>query len=287
MWCYESFDCPLVSYSGGKDSLALLLLAVDVCAPLGIPVHVAFIDEEFVPSRTLEFVKWTFYESPFKNQIVPHWFCWQMDSEIYCAGSSRQVIQWGADRSGWLREPPEGALMDRGHVYDIFSPDAPLSRLFAGKSVISLLGVRAGESLTRMSAVRACAASKKFPPFVRKGQVHSVFRAVPLYDWHQNDVFKFLAEKQIINPIYYEMMCAGKTLRTDTPLHGRRCNIAAFKKIDPAFFERLCELFPEVHAAALYNQETKPLLESRQFGVGEIWPVLAWALGLRRNRTEK
>lgn len=261
LWCYESFDCPLVSFSGGKDSLAVLLLTLEVCRPLGIKPHCLFIDEEFVPTRTLDFVKWVFYESEFASQIIPHWLCWQMESEIYCAGQTETVIQWGAKRKGWLREPPAGALMDRENVYDIFSPDAPLARVFTGKSIVSLLGVRAGESLARLTTVRHSAGSGTHPCFIRKGQTPGVYRAVPLYDWLTNDVLKFLSERNIINPIYYEMLCAGKQLRTDTPLHGRRCNIAAFKKIDPPFFDRLCKLFPQVHAAALYNESTKPLAE--------------------------
>lgn len=180
LWCYESFDCPLVSFSGGKDSLAVLLLTIEVCQPLGVKPHVVFIDEEFVPSRTLDFVKWVFYDSEFSNLIVPHWCCWQMESEIYCAGETQTVIQWGARRKEWLREPPAGALMDREHIYDIFSPDAPLAVVFRGKSVVSLLGVRAGESLARLSTVRHCAASKLHPCFIRKGQVASCYRAVPI-----------------------------------------------------------------------------------------------------------
>jgi predicted phosphoadenosine phosphosulfate sulfurtransferase len=218
-------------------------------------------DEEFVPTRTLNFVKWVFYDSDLSRHIIPHWLCWQMESEIYCAGETETVIQWGKNRKGWLREPPPGALMDREHIYDIFSPDAPLAMLFSGKSIVSLLGVRAGESLARLTTVRHSAGSLTHPCFIRKGQTAGVYRAVPIYDWLTNDVLKFLAERNIINPIYYEMLCAGKQLRTDTPLHGRRCNIAAFKKIDPQFFDRLCKLFPQVHAAALYNESTKPLLE--------------------------
>jgi predicted phosphoadenosine phosphosulfate sulfurtransferase len=261
LWCYEAFDCPLVSFSGGKDSLAVLMLAIEACTPLGIRPHACFIDEEFVPSRTVDFVKWVFYESPFANLIVPHWFCWQMDSEIYCAGTSETVVQWGKDRKEWLREPPPYALMDQTQVYDIYSPDKPLAKIFPGKSVVSLLGVRASESYARMKTVCQSAKSKDFPCFVRRGQVPSVYRAVPLYDWQTNDVLKYLSERNIINPIYYEMLCAGKALRTDTPLHGRRCNIAAFKKIDPPFFDKLCQLFPNVHTAALYNAEVKPLKE--------------------------
>ena len=261
LYCYESFDVPLVSFSGGKDSLALLMLAIDTMSPMGIKPHVCFMDEEFVPSRTIEFVRWVFFDSPFAHLIVPHWFCWQMDSEIYCAGQARTIVQWGKDREEWLREPPPYALMDRKNVYDIFSPDAPLSRIFQGLSVVSMLGVRASESLNRLATVRHCASSKTAPCFIRGGQIDSVYRAVPMYDWQTKDVLKYLAERNIINPIYYEMLCAGKALRTDTPLHGRRCNIAAFKSIDPPFFDKLCRMFPEVHAASLYNNETKPLAE--------------------------
>lgn len=244
-----------------------------MCSPLGILPHAIFIDEEFVPNRTLSFVKWVFYESEFSRSLIPHWLCWQMESEIYCAGESRTVIQWGQNRKEWTRTPPNGALMDREHVYDIFSPDAPLAMLFEGKSIVSLLGVRAGESLNRLTTVRHSAGSHDHPCFIRKGQTPGVYRAVPLYDWLTNDVFKFLGERNVINPIYYEMLCAGKQLRTDTPLHGRRCNIAAFKKIDPPFFDRLAKYFPEVHAAALYNNETKPTIEivnlySKKYGKG-------------------
>lgn len=261
LWCYESYDCPLVSFSGGKDSLAVLLVAVEVCRPLGIKPHVYFMDEEFVPTRTLDFVRWVLYESEYAGHLIPHWLCWQMESEIYHAGSSRTIVQWGKDREEWLRPPPKDALMDGEHVYDIFTPDEPLAKLFAGRSVVSMLGLRSGESLVRMSTLRRSAGARHHPAFIRHSKCPQVHRAVPIYDWHTNDVLKFLLGRRCINPIYYEMACAGKTLRSDTPLHGRRCNVAAFKKIDPQFFDRLVALFPEVHSAAIYNESVKSLKE--------------------------
>ncbi len=159
LWCYENFDIPLVSFSGG----------------------------------TIDFVKWVFFDSPFAHLMVPMWCCWQMDSEIYCAGQSRTVIQWGPGRE-WLRQPPDYALVDPDHVYDIFSPDKPIANIFPGKSVVSMLGLRASESLARLTTIRHCARSRNFPCFIRRGQVESVCRAAPLYDWQTNDVLKYLSE---------------------------------------------------------------------------------------------
>ena len=52
-WIYKSYDVPLVSFSGGKDSLSVLLLTLDVCGPLGIKPYVYFMDEEFVVPKTM------------------------------------------------------------------------------------------------------------------------------------------------------------------------------------------------------------------------------------------
>src|SRR5262245_59337001 len=92
---YHEFDLPIVSFSGGKDSLAMLMLVIETVRPLGKKPVVLFVDEEFVLGSTAKFVHFVVYESEWASQITPLWACWQMESELWIAGQSIDAVQWG------------------------------------------------------------------------------------------------------------------------------------------------------------------------------------------------
>ena len=57
-YLYEVFDDVVVSFSGGKDSTAMLLCAIEVAEKIGrLPVKAVFYDEEAIHPPTIEYVE--------------------------------------------------------------------------------------------------------------------------------------------------------------------------------------------------------------------------------------
>lgn len=246
------FDALVVSFSGGKDSMTVLNLCKQVYTELGRTdkVNVFFFDEEFVPPSTLRFID-TYRDDPQVNFIYA---CLQMESEVAYCGKINTVIQWGKERTEWMRPVPEYATTDWENVYDVYTVSNYLATRFKGK-IANLTGVRAQESPTRRAMVMA---HKNDYPFIHKGKSENVFTVTPIYDWSLLDVWKFIYDSNLdYNINYDEQMFSGKKeLRVDTPLHAKgQKDLHLLKQIDPSFFAKICHLFPEFHAAALYNKD--------------------------------
>ena len=74
-YLYSLYDDVTVSFSGGKDSTALLLCVIDVARELGrLPVRAVFYDEEAIHPPTIEYVA-RVAERPDVNL---EWYCLQV-----------------------------------------------------------------------------------------------------------------------------------------------------------------------------------------------------------------
>lgn len=266
----QHFDHLVVSFSGGKDSLTVLNLVKQVYEEDGInkPVNVFFFDEEFVPTSTLNFIN-EIRKDPKLNFTYA---CLQMESELAYCGRIDTIIQWGKNRPKWTRPIPEYAVTDWDNIYDVYTVMNYIASLYNGK-IANLTGVRAQESPTRRSMILA---HKNDYPFVHKGKSNNIFTVTPIYDWVLEDVWKFLHDSNLdYNVNYNEQLYSGKKqLRVDTPLHAKgQRDLHLLKKIDPQFFAGLCDVFPELHAAAQYNNEyfAPELIDSTMMRYERSW----------------
>lgn len=280
--CYHDFDIPIVSFSGGKDSLALLLLTIETMRPLGKKPVVLFVDEEFVPNVTVDFVKFVMYESEWASSLIPLWGCWQLDTDIWVGKEVFAAIQWDAKRQGnWMRDIPPYALTDFEKSYDIYSTAIPIRRVFSTASVIMMTGVRADESVPRRAGlIMAMRAKHKYMWIANSPtKTAGVKHGKPIYDWKRNDVLKFLSAHNLINPIYSAwLLSEGIIGRVNSPIFGRRCNLPVYKKIDPDFCDRLCAVVPELHAALVLDNQVKSfkeLADQAMAKYGASWAGLA------------
>lgn len=237
----NTFDKVFVSFSGGKDSLATLHLTQEVYDEMGITdkINVVFRDEELIPDDVINFVQ-EYYHSGRYNFF---YYAVPLQSHKFILGKSISYIQWDEGRE-WIRPKPAFAITDSGgKVYSQYDMDALVAKDVKGKIAI-LTGIRADESLIRL---RSCI-NKFNENYINATDISNVKLCKPIYDWSQNDVFKYFYDKNIkYCGIYDLQVINGNSLRVSTPLHAESAKkFDKMKTLYPVFYQQLVDMFPEM-----------------------------------------
>lgn len=186
-YLYNSFDKVVVSFSGGKDSTAVLNATLKVAKKLNkLPLEVVFFDEEAIHPPTIEYVKRTYD----LEEVDLKWYCLEFKHRNACSNDEPFWYTWDSEaKDKWVREMPKEAItkhkkFKKGMTFQDFSPY--LYDRSEGK-VAMLTGIRTEESLRRYQVI----ARKKNDHFLNskaeKGQ--NQYRAFPVYDWSSQDVW--------------------------------------------------------------------------------------------------
>jgi predicted phosphoadenosine phosphosulfate sulfurtransferase len=188
-YLYESFDKVVVSFSGGKDSTAVLNLAIEVAKEKNkLPVKAVFFDEEAIHPPTIEYV-----ERMRKNPNVDlEWYCLEFQHRNACSNDEPFWYTWDKDKEDlWVREMPknknvitEHPKFKKGMSFQDFG-----THLYDRKDgrVAMVTGIRTQESLRRYRII----ASKKNDAYINgrsEGKTNQ-YRCFPIYDWSSEDVW--------------------------------------------------------------------------------------------------
>lgn len=186
-YLFDNFDKVVVSFSGGKDSTAVLNVALQVAKERGkLPLDVVFFDEEAIHPPTIDYVQ-RVSEMP---EVNLQWYCLEFKHRNACSNEQPFWYTWAKeDEDKWVRPMPEQAITShpafkRGITFQDFSPK--LYPKEAGK-IAMLTGVRAEESLTRYRVV----ANKKNDNYIEahSKQKSNQYLCHPVYDWSSKDVW--------------------------------------------------------------------------------------------------
>jgi predicted phosphoadenosine phosphosulfate sulfurtransferase len=186
-YIYDMFDEVVVSFSGGKDSTAVLNTALIVAEERKrLPLRVVFYDEEAIPFQTEEYVRRVSKDPRIKLE----WYCLPLELRNACSRKYPTWYSWDKeDEAKWVRPLPPEAITSHPLIDGVprenrmgwadFAPN-----LAGGNNTAFLMGIRASESMTRRRAVTM----KKIDNFiVNFGR--GLAKCYPIYDWQTTDVW--------------------------------------------------------------------------------------------------
>jgi len=194
-YCYETWDKVVISFSGGKDSTAVLQCALIVAEEMRrLPVDVIFYDEEAIHPPTIEYVQ-RVYDDP---KVNLEWYCLEIQHRNACSNAEPFWYCWDSDKKDlWIRDMPEQGITSHPMFKKGMSMQVFGSMHFHGQNACILQGIRTEESLRRYRAV----ARKTHENYITKasgtpeyGAPKGVTFAYPIYDWSSQDVWTLVAK---------------------------------------------------------------------------------------------
>lgn len=252
----DNYDSIYVSFSGGKDSLVLLELVDEVYKERGIKdkVKVVHRDEEFLPDSVVDFV----IDIAKSGRFDFRYYCIQMSDFRYVLGKRIGFVKWD-NRREHLRKMPDFAISDPKNVYNQYTADQFVTKDGIGRKII-LTGIRADESLNRLSAICKSPETDHNRVQIAKNDTSGIELGRPLYDWSENDIFKYMYDRNIkYCPIYDSQVWTKQNLRVSSSTSVESCKrLTSLKKNYPKYFDQICQIFPDVRLQEKYFDDFNP-----------------------------
>lgn len=269
-WVFNNFHSVCLSFSGGKDSTVLFHLAAEIAKEKKKKFYVLFIDWEVQFQMTIDHILWM----KDRYSDVTERFFWVALPLSTVSGVSQQQPEWIAwdKKTAPVREPHVSAIQDESYfpfyrhamTFEAFVP-AFSAWLSDGKGLMTLTGVRADESLTRMNALTTHR-KKRYAddkPWTTVAQSGNYCLGSPLYDWRATDIWTYHARtKARYNPIYDLMYRAGvplKLMRVCEPFGPeQRQGLWLYHVLEPDTWSRVCSRVAGAHSGSLYGHQSGP-----------------------------
>jgi predicted phosphoadenosine phosphosulfate sulfurtransferase len=279
----DSYDQVAVSFSGGKDSTAVLNVALEVAHSdpryeRHLPLRVVHYDEEAIPYQTEEYVR----RVAQRPDVALEWYCLPVKHRNACSRRSPFWWPWAPEAEDlWCRPMPPEAITELDG-FPAWPAEARLSIPDANGllapprsgNVAMLMGIRAQESMTRRRALLVGSTSRDKNYLVKYDDGTSagnLWKAYPVYDWTTEDVWTAPAKLGWdYNRAYDVQEMAG------VGHHAQRCS--------PAFGE---EPIQKLHLYASCFPEVWQKMTARVPGVGAAVRYANTELYAQHGRPQK
>lgn len=244
-----------VSVSSGKDSTVLRHLALEEAERRGRRVTLFFVDQEAELASSIELIR----EWMSDPAVRPAWY--QVPLRMTNATSHREYFlhAWGPCEP-WIRPKDPIAIHEAPGAPDRFYPFFEWIESQASRPTAFLVGLRSRESFDRFRAVTKQPGHRGWT-WTTKTTNPLAFRAYPLYDWTDGDVWKYIADCGLTYNRYYDRMFAKygaqpRRMRVSNLIHEKSFRaLLDLQEFEPETYERLVARLGGVHYAALYADE--------------------------------
>ena len=261
---FRRYDNVNVSFSGGKDSTAVLNVMLEAAKrrhPDRLPLDVTFYDEEAIPLQTEQYMRRVAEREPIRLR----WLCVPIRHRNGCSTRSPWWFPWDPDCPElWVREmPPEAAREDSLPGWPADPMRRPLGSGMhtyihpVGEGVVaSVVGIRAEESMMRFRSVLA----HRFDNWIsrsRAAKSEHVFIAKPVYDWKVADIWLaarlFGWDHNAIYDLYDKIGVPARSQRVSPPFGEEPLgSLWQFAQACPEIWPKMARRVPGAATAAMY-----------------------------------
>lgn len=248
-YIFDNFDSIIVSVSGGKDSTVLASLAIEEAKKRGRVIGMFFLDEEVVYQNTIEQVDYLMNISP---ENTKRWWL-QVPFHLTNATSLKdsQLISWDPKRKkDWMRKrkiynvlnPPWGnnpTISNKKKGFGFYDAISNFEDCF--ENTAFLVGLRTDESLNRF---RTMIKNPGYKDILWSTKKKKNFTFYPIYDWHMNDIFKYIYDNDLKYHKYYDFKFKkginANELRVSSLIHEKSFkSISELPEFEPDTYNKL------------------------------------------------
>lgn len=269
---FKNFKRVYLSFSGGKDSGAMLNLVLDYMKAndIKIKLGIQILDNEANYEHSLEFMRRILDAN--RDRLEIYWCC--MPITLPCTVSSYEIAWqcWGVeDEHRWVRPmPPMDYVvnmenhpfgdkfienMDYAHFWDMFA-----EWYSQGELTANLIGIRTAESLNRFRAIMNSEKETLGGHQWTKKNTEHVFNCYPIYDWRTEDIWtanaRFCWDYNKLYDVFYMAGVPVARMRVASPFMSEsKSSLNLYRVIDGHTWARLCARVSGANFIATYGKQ--------------------------------
>src|SRR5690606_15442263 len=283
-WTFDNFEKVYLSFSGGKDSTAMLHLVLEEAIKRNRKIGLLFIDWECQFEMTIAHMEEMV--ALYRDHIDLYWVALEIETCSSCSAYEPLWRSWDERKKElWARQKSPNSISDPsffpfyypGITFEEFVP--LFARWYAGDELTaSFVGIRAQESLNRFRAIAREDVLRYDNKMFTVNAVDNVWNIYPIYDWQVEDIWGYIARSgHQYNKVYDRMHQAGLSLsqmRIDEPFGDEaRKNLWIYQIIEPVTWSTFVARMSGVNSASLYLKERGNILGNATVSLpeGHTW----------------
>lgn len=285
---FAEFDNVYVSFSGGKDSGALLNLCLQYIQDHNLQrkISVFHIDYEAQYQMTTDYVDAVMAD----NDLIENFrIC--LPLRAHCATSMQYSywIPWEKEkREIWVRDIPRHCISEYNHEFGFFRnnmTDYEFQEAFGpwlhnrnrASRTCCLVGIRTQESLNRWRAIYSDRNYRNYKGLKwTKEVIPHVYNAYPIYDWKTSDIWtghaRFGWSYNKLYDLFYKAGLSIDQMRVASPFNDWAIgSLKLYRVIDPNNWARMIGRVNGVNFTGIYGGTTAMGWNSIKLPAGHTW----------------
>ena len=268
---FKNFEKVYISFSGGKDSGAMLNLVIDYMRARKIKkkVGILFIDMEGQYELTIDYTKSILEKNADLFEV--YWVCLPINLRNAVSVFQPFWTPWDMrERENWIREYPDfqGVITEKNNPFPFFRKYMEFEKFVPafgkwyadGKKTACLVGIRSDESLNRFRTIasRGKTMLSNLNWTTKIAGEEELYNCYPIYDWRTEDVWIANAKMgwyyNRLYDLYYKAGVPLSAQRICQPYgDDQRAGLNLFRVIEPETWARVVNRVSGANFGNIYS----------------------------------